>query len=155
MMDLVADILLAIGALGAALYCAVLARRLSRFTDLEKGMGGAIAVLSVQVDDMTKALGRAQVSTKGSREDLNALVERAETASRHLEMMMASLHDLPAAQSDPSLVRPVDQVPNPSSQGVEQYESRPPSFIRPVVKSRENIDLAPQWKRRHVGVAAE
>ena len=154
-MDLVADTLLAIGALGAALYCAVLARRLSRFTDLEKGMGGAIAVLSVQVDDMTKALGGAQVSAKSSREDLNALVERAETASRHLEMMMASLHDLPVAQTEPSLTDRVAEGANTSSQGVEQYQSRPPSFIRPTAPSSQTVDLAPQWKRRHLGVAAE
>lgn len=150
MMDLVSDILLAVGALGAAVYCAVLARRLSRFTDLEKGMGGAIAVLSVQVDDMTKALGRAQVSASSSREDLGALVERAETASRHLEMMMASLHDLPVVQTDPR-TQP-DIAPNTDD---AQYQSRPPSFIRPVPAAPQDTDLAPKWKRRHLGVAAE
>ena len=51
-MELIADILLIAGALGAGLYCIVLSRRLNRFTDLEKGVGGAIAVLSAQVDDM-------------------------------------------------------------------------------------------------------
>ena len=59
-MEMIADILLISGALGAGLYCVVLSRRLSRFTNLEKGVGGAIAVLSSQVDDMTKALEEAQ-----------------------------------------------------------------------------------------------
>ena len=43
-MELIADILLVAGALGAGLYCHVLARRLSRFNDLENGVGGAVAV---------------------------------------------------------------------------------------------------------------
>ena len=58
-MDLIADIFLMAGALGAGFYCMVLSSRLRRFTDLEKGMGGAVAVLSVQVDDLQKALLRA------------------------------------------------------------------------------------------------
>lgn len=154
-MDLVADILLAIGALGAALYCAVLARRLSRFTDLEKGMGGAIAVLSVQVDDMTKALGGAQVSALSSREDLNALVERAETASRHLEMMLASMHDLPDPSPKPQPAEHIVDIPNSESLAESQFQSRPPSFIRPTVKPQQSGEQPPQWRRRHLGVAAE
>ena len=43
-MQLIADVLLAAGAFGAALYCFVLSRRLKRFATLESGMGGAIAV---------------------------------------------------------------------------------------------------------------
>ena len=52
-MDIIADILLAAGALGAGIYCYILGRRLNRFNDLEKGVGGAVAVLSAQVDDLT------------------------------------------------------------------------------------------------------
>ncbi len=47
-MELIADILLVAGALGAGLYCFVLSRRLRKFTDLEQGVGGAVAVLSSQ-----------------------------------------------------------------------------------------------------------
>ena len=42
-MTLIADILLAAGAFGAAIYCYVLSGRLKKFTTLETGMGGAIA----------------------------------------------------------------------------------------------------------------
>ena len=55
-MTLIADILLIAGALGAAFYCFVLSRRLSRFTSLEDGVGGAIAGLSRQVAEMTEAM---------------------------------------------------------------------------------------------------
>jgi len=94
-MELIADILLIAGALGAALYCVVLSRRLRRFTDLEKGVGGAIAVLSAQVDDMTRTLHKAQGAAVGSTETLQALTQRAEGVSKRLEVLVASMHDLP------------------------------------------------------------
>ncbi len=94
-MDLIADILLIAGAIGAAFYCIVLARRLNRFTDLEKGVGGAIAVLSAQVDDMTKTLEKAQGTANGSTDSLQALTERAEGVAQRLELLVASMHDLP------------------------------------------------------------
>lgn len=93
-MALIADILLIAGALGAAFYCFILSRRLTRFTDLENGMGGAVAVLSVQVDEMTKALAAAQKTSKGSAESLEKLTDRAEKAAKRIELMLASMHDL-------------------------------------------------------------
>lgn len=101
-MTLIADIFLAAGALGAAIYCLVLSRRLARFSDLEKGMGGAIAVLSVQVDDMTKALAQAQGTAKNARSDLDVVAERAEAAAQRLELLLASLHDLPTPEAKPT-----------------------------------------------------
>ena len=94
-MTLVADILMVAGTFGVALYCYVLSVRLKRFSTLESGMGGAIAVLSAQVDDMTTALTRAQATAAGSAATLEALTLRAETAAARLEVMLASLHDLP------------------------------------------------------------
>jgi outer membrane murein-binding lipoprotein Lpp len=97
-MDLIADILLVAGSFGAAAYCWVLASRLKRFTTLETGMGGAIAVLSAQVDDMTRALEAARGAANGSAESLTALTERGEAVARKLELLVASLHDLPEAR---------------------------------------------------------
>lgn len=94
-MSLIADFLLAAGAFATALYCMVLARRLKRFTTLETGMGGAIAVLSAQVDDMTKALERARGSAQTSSVALEDQVRRAEAAAARLDLILASLHDLP------------------------------------------------------------
>lgn len=94
-MEFVSDVLLAAGALGAGLYCFVLSRRLKRFNDLEHGVGGAVAVLSAQVDDLCKTLESARNSSDMSNSALSDLTERAETASQRLELMMASLHDLP------------------------------------------------------------
>lgn len=99
-MEIIADILLIAGALGATVYCIVLSQRLRRFTDLEKGVGGAIAVLSLQVDDMTKTLERAQTSAVGSAETLDQLTGRAEGVARRLELLVASMHDIPETKSE-------------------------------------------------------
>ncbi len=107
-MDLVADILLAAGALGAGFYCLVLSRRLKRFNDLEKGVGGAVAVLSAQVDDLNKSLQSAQQISDGSSKALQQLTGRAETVAQRLELMMASMHDIPEAapQAQPQAQAP-------------------------------------------------
>lgn len=100
-MDLIADILLVAGALGAGFYCFVLARRLTRFTDLENGVGGAVAVLSAQVDDLTKTLNAAQSTAGESSKSLQELTDRAEDVARRLELMVASMHDLPQQPAEP------------------------------------------------------
>ena len=100
----ISDILLGAGALGAAVYCGVLAQRLKRFNNLENGVGGAVALLSAQVDDMTRTLDLARKAAGHSSETLTALTERAEAATRKLELMLAALNDLPevAPVSPPS-----------------------------------------------------
>jgi hypothetical protein len=103
-MALIADILLLAGTLAAALYCFVLSRRLTKFTDLEKGVGGAVAVLSAQVDDMTKAVEAARVLASGSAAALEATTARAEAVQKRLEILLAALHDLPD-EPEPEPVR--------------------------------------------------
>ena len=97
-MDLVANILLAAGAFGAAGYCYVLAARLKKFSTLESGMGGVIAVLSAQVDDMTRALEKARGAATGSAATLEGLTARGEAVATRLELLLASMHDLPEAR---------------------------------------------------------
>ncbi len=98
-MDLIADTLMGAGALGAGLYCLILSRRLNRFNQLEGGMGGAIAVLSAQVDDMTRALELARGTAGETARTLTDLTERSEQSARRLELLIASLHDLPEPKS--------------------------------------------------------
>jgi hypothetical protein len=114
-MVFVADILLVAGALGAGLYCHVLSRRLSRFTDLEQGVGGAVAVLSAQVDDLGKALKQAQSTASSSVKTLVDVNVRAETSARRLELLIASMHDVPneeiiEKQCSPFFVRHANAV---------------------------------------------
>ncbi|MFT5796702.1 MAG: hypothetical protein ACI84R_000753 [Candidatus Azotimanducaceae bacterium] len=93
-MELIADLLLVSGASGASFYCYILGRRLNRFNSLEKGVGGAVAVLSAQVDDLEKTLDVAQKAMQDSAISLTNLTVRAEVVARQLELQMASLHDV-------------------------------------------------------------
>lgn len=112
-MEYIADILLVAGALGAGFYCFILARRLSRFNDLEKGVGGAVALLSSQVDDLTKTLQDAKQFADSSTNSLDGLTVRAEDVAKRLELLVASMHDLPdapqAPQPDAMFVRHVKE----------------------------------------------
>jgi hypothetical protein len=99
-MAFIADILLLAGALGAGLYCHVLSKRLRKFTNLEKGVGGAVAVLSAQVDGLGKTLEQSQNTARGSVEKLGEVSDRAEAVARRLELLVASLHDLPETQTE-------------------------------------------------------
>jgi ABC-type transporter Mla subunit MlaD len=91
--NVMADILLAAGAFGAGIFCFVLSRRLTRFNDLEKGVGGAVAVLSAQVDDLEKALSEARRTAAEASGRLEETTRRAEQTARQLELLMAPSHD--------------------------------------------------------------
>jgi hypothetical protein len=137
-MELIADILLTSGAFGAGIYCYVLASRLKRFTTLETGMGGAIAVLSAQVDDMTRALQAAQTSATGSVTNLSVLADRAEGAARRLEILMATLHDLPSQTTPPP---PPFSAAAPAESAEDEDEEKQLRFVRRR-SSREFIEAA-------------
>lgn len=116
-MDWIADILLAAGSLGAGFYCFILSRRLSKFTNLESGVGGAVAVLSSQVDDLTRILNEARQSTSDSSNKLEEMTIRAEEAAKKLELMMASMHDLPSKEAPEQAEASVAQVSFMRSRG--------------------------------------
>lgn len=129
-MALIADMLMAAGAFGAAIYCYVLSGRLKRFAALESGMGGAIAVLSVQVDDMTKALAAAGMAATGSASNLDALTRRAETVAAKLELLVASLHDLP------------EERPKAAGLAAEPAARNRPRVVRSRLGSGDDLEAA-------------
>ncbi len=100
-MDFLADIFLGAGALAAAIYCLVLSRRLSRLKGLDQDIGGAIAVLSQQVDEMTKVLVSAQETATTSSTSLENTTEQALKVADRLEVMMAALDDHPDEAPEP------------------------------------------------------
>jgi hypothetical protein len=104
--ELIADILLIAGALGASGYCIVLSRRLRRFADVETGVGGAIAALSLQVDQMTAAIGQAQTLAENSSQSLDSLTNRAEDVARRLELLVAAMHDITESEPAARTVEP-------------------------------------------------
>ena len=137
---MIADILLVAGALGAGFYCYILSRRLNRFNDLEKGVGGAVAVLSAQVDDLNASLTAAKSVSEGSNVALEDLTTRAESVAQKLELMMASMHDLsdpsdePAAHSDVvAAAQPAPKpapVPDPDPEPLAKRAANGPIFVR-------------------------
>lgn len=111
-MVFIADILLVAGALGAAFYCMILSRRLRRFTDLDKGVGNAVAMMAAKVDDLEASLRAAQATAKGSVSNLEDVSVRAENAARHLELLVASLHSLPETKQRPKNASPFQTQAN-------------------------------------------
>jgi len=124
-MVLIADILMAAGSFGAAIYCYVLSGRLKKFTTLETGMGGAIAVLSAQVDDMTRALEKARTAANGSADGLQAMTARGEAVAARLELLMAAMHDLPEPGAAPAQAEPEPAESERRLRFVRRRGSRP------------------------------
>ena len=140
-MDLIADMLMMAGTLGVAFYCAVLSRRLTRFNDLEKGVGGAIAVLSAQVDDLTRTLKAAQAAASGSSDTLTEITSRAEDVARRLELHVAAMYDLPeTAGAQPATPQATAPARTASAQtGAAQTDPEP---ARPAAAPAEPAPAA-------------
>ncbi len=124
-MDFLSDIIVASSALGAAVFCLILSRRLRAFSSLDSGMGGAVAILSAQVDDLTRALKAAQDTARKTTERLEAQSIRAEAAARKLELLLAAMHDLPAAD-DRSAQNPAPGSTHPRPPTSWNPSPRPP-----------------------------
>lgn len=91
------DILLAFAALGAGLYCFVLSRRILRLSRMDEGVGGAIASLSNQVDEMQALLTQTRKAMEKARSDLQETTEKAVEIGQELEVLIAACHDLEPA----------------------------------------------------------
>ncbi|OAN69198.1 hypothetical protein A8B78_04960 [Jannaschia sp. EhC01] len=118
-----ADILVILASLGAMAYCMVLSRRLSRLTSFDKGLGGAIAVMSSQVDEMKAALKEAKSGSDGAGNQLNDLVHQAREISSELEMMIAACHDF--AEEAISVQAPVTVAPEDPPAETPELEIKP------------------------------
>lgn len=113
-MSFMIDIVIAAAALLAAAYCMLLSRRLRALTRLDGDVGKAIAILSHQVDELTKALHAAELSNSRANTALDQQIERADATARRLELLMAAHHtdpQEPAAKAINSAVAPRDLAP--------------------------------------------
>lgn len=112
-MEYLSDLLLTAASIGAATYCVILSRRLKALGSLEGGMGSAIAVLSAQVDDLARSLRSAQEATGRAGGRLDGQTARAEAVARKLELLVASMHDLPEEAPAPAPRAPGPRPPTP------------------------------------------
>ncbi|MCL4674826.1 MAG: hypothetical protein KJZ59_02070 [Pararhodobacter sp.] len=138
-MNFLSDLLLAAAAFGAAAYCFILSRRLTALGSLEGGMGSAIAILSSQVDDLTRLLKTAQQTAGSTGSQLGDQTARAEAVARRLELLMASMHDLPSA-SPPASDRAPTRWPADAGQRRAPNET-------PVTDDDEGADAPPARAR--------
>lgn len=128
-MTLIADGLLIGGALAAAFYCWVLSIRVNGLKDLDKGLGGAIASLSRQVNEMQNTLKEAKAFNKDSQVELQELAERAERASDNLRLMLATVHKEQRNAKKAAKVEPFPQPDITQSvvEEIAQFE-QPPEY---------------------------
>lgn len=108
---LLADLMLLAAAIGAASYCMILSRRLTRLNSVDKGLGGAIAVLSAQVDDLTKVLNEAHGASEDIADRLASLITEAEAVANDIEQTLSVSHDFVppvVAQSGPEMDETVE-----------------------------------------------
>ncbi len=136
-----ADFLVILASLGAMAYCMVLSRRLSRLSSFDKGLGGAIAVMSAQVDEMKAALREAKAGSDGAGSQLNDLVHQAREISSELEMMIAACHDF--AEEAISV-----QVPEADANGAATQV-----LVDDIASTPDKPDTAPMFGTRRSAVA--
>jgi multidrug resistance efflux pump len=103
-MGLILDIAIALGAFVAAAYCMVLSRRLRALSQLDGDVGAAIAVLSQQVDALTRALQSASKAGTQAEASLALTIARAETTTRNLELMLAAGRAAPQGTAEADFV---------------------------------------------------
>lgn len=84
-MDLIADGLLLIAAVVASIYCLVLSKRLRRLNQMDGGLGKAIATMSSQVEEMSKALATSRKATEKAVGELDARLAAARDLNAKLD----------------------------------------------------------------------
>lgn len=72
--------------LAVAAYCHVLARRLRRLNDLETGLGGAIAVMSVEVERLEAAIAGARSEAERAAQQLATEIQHAQDERMRLRL---------------------------------------------------------------------
>lgn|SRR5690606_5743861 len=82
-MDSILQIMLLAASCGLGMFCILLARRLHRLNNLESGIGGAIAVMSAEVDRLDRAIRKARAEASVASE---ALAEEIAQARGEREM---------------------------------------------------------------------
>jgi hypothetical protein len=93
-MTVIMDGLLVAATIFAGTYCWVLSRRVRALMDLDKGLGGAITTMTRQIEQAKLALDEAKAAGRGNREELQALIAKADAAAAQLRMLMASQRDI-------------------------------------------------------------
>ena len=134
-MGLLMDGLLMAASLFAGGYCWVLSRRVQDLKNLDRGLGGSIVNLTRQIELARTTLDEARGASDKTREDLTALVAKAEAATGQLRMTLATVRTAtpppaPAPRADPLPApvakRPKPEWPDPAATPRARREEREP-----------------------------
>ena len=138
-MNLIADGLLFAGAITAAVYCWVLSNRVKKLSDLDSGLGSAIATLSIEVKEMQSALKNAQSITGTSVSELEQLVERSKSACDTLRLMLATVQESKAEKptKQPTNVESFSAKKARKSRDTEKSADDQPKTVLPVLTQPE------------------
>lgn len=149
-LSLLADALMIAASAGAGGYCLILSRRLSRLTSFDTGIGGAIAVLSAQVDEMKTALTKAKDGSDAAGTELGGLVRQAREISSELELMIAACHDF----AEDALVAQSRDAPAAGSAARPVHQSAPPEDVAdpiPIFGTRRQPPVEPVFRHQAQG----
>lgn len=122
-MDLLMNGLLLAGTLFAGCYCWVLGRRVQDLKSLDKGLGGSIVTLTRQIELARLTLDEARNASKENRQDLAALVGRADAAANQLRLLIAAAPERPVALAEPA------PAPRPRFPAPPPLVAEPPAAI--------------------------
>jgi len=148
-MTFIADILLLVAAFAAAFYCRVLAVRLKRLSNTDRGLGGAITGLSVQVDEMESTLKAVAETADRRAAELSHLTKKAEKTTRRLELLLASLHEYEDQNDAKTMVDTAPPAVMPSTRGYRSDDvgsgdaGRSASRLLSQNRSRPNLEYIP------------
>lgn len=129
-MDLLMNGLLLAATAFAGTYCWILSRRVRELKSLDKGLGGAIVTLTRQVELARTTLEEAKSSSKGSRDDLSQMVQKADAAAQQLRLLIAASQRTPAPQ------------PAPAQQHAPVLQATPAQQAALVGRAAENVPAA-------------
>jgi hypothetical protein len=89
-MEAIANILLISGTLAATFYCRVLASRVSKLKDLNKGLDQAIMSLSNNIETLRATLDATRSTSQQFSQNLADVSQRAEIAAGRLHILLCN-----------------------------------------------------------------
>lgn len=100
-MSLISDLLLLSATIAAFLYCFILSVKMKRLREKEAQYSVALNKVTSQVDRFVNQIECAKNTLKNVEHEFNSRIEKGASLSRRLELLIASLHDIPEFDNEP------------------------------------------------------
>lgn len=100
-MALISDLLLLSATVAAFLYCFILSIKFKRLRNKEAQYITALNEVTSQVDRFINQIECARRTLKEVEHEFNDRIHKGNSLARRLELLIASLHDIPEFDTDP------------------------------------------------------